>query len=272
MYDIMQMYIPFHIVQTFFKFFVPKFAAMKTEKPKTSISAVDTRSLVDKAEMSLMEYFISHNLNPGDALPREVELAAAMGVSRTVIRESLNRLKTMGLIETKKHRGAVIKSPDIGEILQKSLIPKILEHDTLRNIFEMRLVIEVGMADLIVARATDEDIAELEAIVKDEDHPSSDTLFDIDYEVSFHGKLYEITANETLKSFQNLLLPIFNYTYAAGLINIKIKTKHYVSHRELVEILKTRNAGKFRKGMRRHLENHFRRILNGRSAPLPATK
>ena len=43
-----------------------------------------------------------------------------MGVSRTVIRESLNRLKTMGLIESKKHKGTVIRSPNLSVVLEKS--------------------------------------------------------------------------------------------------------------------------------------------------------
>lgn len=234
---------------------------MNAEQFKIVIPAIDTRSLVDKVEMNLMDLFIKHHLKPGDVIPREVELAAAMGVSRTVIRESLNRLKTMGLIESKKHKGTVIKSPDIAGILQKSIIPKILDEGTLRDIFEMRLVIEVGMADFVVARATDEDIQELHSIVKDENSPSSDTLFDVDYEITFHGKLYEITGNETLKSFQSLLLPVFKYAYSSGLINKQFENTHYVSHKELVDSLEMRDANKFRKGMRRHLENHFKRIL-----------
>jgi GntR family transcriptional regulator, transcriptional repressor for pyruvate dehydrogenase complex len=234
---------------------------MNAEELKIAIPAIDTRSLVDKVEMNLMDLFIKHHLKPGDAIPREVELAAAMGVSRTVIRESLNRLKTMGLIESKKHKGTIIKSPDLSVILQKSMIPKILDENTLRDIFEMRLVIEVGMADLVVARATSRDIRELNLIVKDESKQSQGTLFDVDYEITFHGRLYEITGNETMKSFQSMLLPVFNYAYSSGLINKQFENTHYVSHKELVEILEKRDANKFRKGMRRHLENHFKRIL-----------
>ncbi len=239
---------------------------MNTEELKTAIPAIDTRSLVDKVEMNLMDFFIRHNLQPGDAIPKEMELVSAMRVSRTVVRESLNRLKTMGLIESKKHKGTVIKSPDISGILQKSMIPKILDHSTLRDIFEMRLVIEVGMSDFIVARASNSDIEELSEIVKDEGSPSGDTLFDVDYEIKFHGKLYEITGNETLKSFQSMLLPVFNYVYSSGLVHKQFETRHYVSHKELVEILKERDANKFRKGMRRHLENHFQRILNSENS------
>lgn len=233
---------------------------MKTDKTTSGLQAIDTRSLVDKVEMNLIEFFSQKELQAGDAIPKELELAEIMGVSRTVIRESLTRLKTMGLIESKKHKGAVIKSPDLPSILQKSMIPTILDDGTLKDIFEMRLVIEVGMADLVVNHATDEDIEELFSIVKNEADYSGDTLFDVDYEVQFHSKLYEITGNQTLKGFQRMLLPVFSYVYTSGLINKTITNKRYVSHKELVEVLRERDADKFRNAMRKHLENHFKRL------------
>jgi GntR family transcriptional repressor for pyruvate dehydrogenase complex len=226
----------------------------------SSISAIDTRSLVDKVEMHLIDFFIQKELKPGDSIPKEIDLSSAMGVSRTVIRESLTRLKTMGLIESVKHKGTVIKSPDLSEILQKSMIPRILDDGTLKDVFELRLVIEVGMADLVVSRVTEKDIEELSLIVKNEVYPSVQTIFDIDYEIQFHSKLYEITRNETLKGFQKMLMPAFNYVYTTGLINKTEATKIYVSHKELVEILRLRDADKFRKAMRKHLENHFKRL------------
>jgi len=234
---------------------------MTTQELITGIEAVDTRSLVDKVEMNLIDFFINRKLTPGDVIPTEMELAQAMGVSRTVIRESLNRLKTMGLIESIKHKGTLIKSPDLPGILQKSMIPNILDQQSLKDAFELRLVLEVGMADLIVKRATDEEIEELSGIVKNEISPSKNTLFDVDHEIKFHGKLYEMTGNDTLKRFQILLLPVFSYVYSSGLINKPVSVRKYVSHQGLVDILRERDAGMFRKAMRRHLENHFNRIL-----------
>jgi GntR family transcriptional regulator, transcriptional repressor for pyruvate dehydrogenase complex len=229
---------------------------------KDSIPLIDTTSLVDKVEKNLIDLFISRKLQAGDPIPKEMELSEAMGVSRTVVRESLNRLKTMGLIEAKKHKGTVIKSPDLSSILQKSMIPRILDQGTLKDVFELRLVIEVGMADLVVSRVTNKDIEELSSIIRNEISPSENTLFDVDYEIQFHGKLYDITGNETLKGFQRMLLPAFQYVYTSGLINKTFTDKRYVSHTELVEVLKLRDADKFRKAMRKHLENHFKRLLD----------
>ncbi len=224
--------------------------------------AIDNSSLVDKVEMRLIEVFLREELKPGDSIPKETELATLMGVSRTVIRESLNRLKTMGLIEARKHRGTTIKSPNFKAIMEKSIIPRIMEPKTILNIFEIRLALEVGMADFIYARMKETDIKELEEIIEIEPDISDNTLFDVAHEMRFHGKLYEMTRNETFSDFQNILLPAFQYAYNSGLIRSKKKNKKYISHKGLVALLKNGSPDKFRDGMRRHLENHFSRILN----------
>ncbi|MCJ7448981.1 MAG: GntR family transcriptional regulator [Bacteroidales bacterium] len=235
---------------------------MSARDIKELITVIDNSNLVDKAEMKLIEIFIKKELKPGDPIPKETELAEAMGVSRTVIRESLTRLKTIDIIEAKKHKGTVIKSPSLIKTLEKSLIPNILDDATLRDIFELRLVIEVGMADFIVQHVTPSDIKNLNEIVRTEPEKSDTVLFDIDHEIKFHGLLYEITGNKSLIQFQKLLLPLFNYAYKSGLINKPIKRKRYVSHKGLIEVLKSGDADKFRSAMRAHLENHFQRINN----------
>ncbi|WP_319226514.1 GntR family transcriptional regulator [Draconibacterium orientale] len=225
------------------------------------IKTVDNSSLVDRVEMQLMEIFVNRGLKTGDMIPKEMELANAMGVSRTVIRESLTRLKTMGLVDSIKHKGTVLTSPNLAQVLQKSMIPKILDDETLKNIFEIRLILEIGMADSIFRNITDKDIRELENITNSEPESTREVLFDIDHEVKFHGKLYQITNNYTLMNFQTILLPAFNYVYDSGLINRPIKKKKHVSHKQLVEILKTGSPKKFREGMRKHLDNHFDRLF-----------
>ena len=71
---------------------------MKTVEHISGLKAIDTSSLVDKVEMNLIDFFLKKGLQPGDSIPKELELAEIMGVRRTVIRETLTRLKTMGLI------------------------------------------------------------------------------------------------------------------------------------------------------------------------------
>ena len=171
-----------------------------------NFKSVDTSSLVDKVEASLVELLQQQKLKVGDSIPKETELADTLGVSRTVIREALLRLRLMGLIDSRKKRGAVITSPDLFGIMSKSMNPHILDQGTLKEIFEIRLVLEIGMADLLFHRIKKEDIEELRIIVSNEPPATQYHLFNVEHEIAFHGKLYEITGNETMKKSSSLLI------------------------------------------------------------------
>jgi DNA-binding FadR family transcriptional regulator len=235
---------------------------MNASAIKDKIRSIDTSSLVDRVEARLVELLQHRKLRVGDTIPKELELAEILGVSRTVIREALLRLRMMGLIESKKKRGSVITSPDLFGIMSKSMNPHILDQETLKEMFEIRLVLEIGMADLLFHRVTKEDIAELRQIVKNEPPAAQYHLFNIEHEIAFHGKLYEITGNETMKKFQKMLLPVFDYVHNSGLLKKQKKLKSFISHRSLVNILEKGTPEKFRNGMRNHLENHFARLFD----------
>jgi len=177
---------------------------------KTLIS-VDTSSLVDKVEASLVELLQQRKLNVGDTIPKEIELAEILGVSRTVIREAMLRLRMMGLIESKKKKGSVITSPDLFGNMSKSMNPHILDPETLKEVFEIRLVLEIGMADFLFHRITKKDIEELRDIVSNEPPATQYHLFNVEHEIAFHGKLYEITGISTLKKFQKIVLPVLDF-------------------------------------------------------------
>lgn len=221
----------------------------------------DSQSLVDKAETSILDIFRAQQYKVGDVIPKEMELAALLGVSRTVVREAVSRLRMCGLLETRRKRGTVITNPDLMGLLEKNLYPGIMDDATLRNIFELRMVLEIGMGDLIFERVTQNDIDELYAIVENEPTNAEEFLFDVDQEVKFHGKLYQITGNDTLERFQQMLLPVFEYVHESGILRRPITNKRFVSHRGLVDVIQHGSPEGFRNAMRNHFENHFQRIF-----------
>lgn len=230
------------------------------------ITPLENLSLVDKVELRLKEYFKENNLTIGDSIPKELEFAEALGVSRTVIREALLRLRTIGVIESKKRKGMVLTQPDIIQNFEKAIEYNLLGEEALVDIFELRLILEMGMADLLFARKTKKDIDALDKIVAKQEKEENDTsIFSLKHEIAFHGKLYEMSNNSTLQRFQDLLLPVFNYVHdnmPIGAKDFKYSKGKFVTHRDLLEILKDGNAETFREAMRNHLEPHFDRILD----------
>lgn len=229
---------------------------------KNKLKPINTLSLVDRVEQNLREYFETNNLKPGDPIPKEMEIAEALGVSRTVVREAILRMRTLGLIESKKHKGMMLTEPDILNGFEKVLNPKMLGNDTLKDIFELRLMLEIGMADLLFERKTAETMAELEKIVsRGEDAELEKMNFSLKHEIEFHSKLYEISQNHTLLRFQSMLLPVFKWVHENHYYGAYEYKEGFVTHRGLFEILQTGTPDQFRLGMRKHLEPHFERIF-----------
>lgn len=232
-----------------------------SEKSSTNWVEIDTTSLVDKAEEQIILYIQRNKLRVGDILPKELDLANNLGVSRTVIREALLKLKTIGLIESKKHKGTILSNPDVLGSFRKVFHPSILDDATLKDLFEMRLALEVGIADFIVSKITDQDLTELAELAKVVVSGDTAVPWNVDDEIKFHGKLYKIAKNNILLELQEILIPVFQYVHTSGILDKEIVKGDFVSHQELVEVLKKRDVEAYRTAIRKHLNNHFLRIL-----------
>ncbi|MDR6805162.1 DNA-binding FadR family transcriptional regulator [Dyadobacter sp. BE34] len=226
---------------------------------KNDIRPLEPSTMTDLVESRLREYLKRKSFVPGDALPKEQELADALGVSRNVVREALSRLRMLGMIDTRKKRGMLLAQPDILGSLERVLDPLLLGKNTLKDIFELRLVLEMGLADLLYLRKTPEDIAALEDIVAREVN-NQQKPFRVEHEIAFHGKLYQMTGNDTYMRFQKMLLPVFEYVLDFEMQANGQADVGEVTHRNLVEILKTGDSEDFRRGMKAHLKPHFDRL------------
>lgn len=120
----------------------------------------------------------------------------------------------------------------------------------------------------IMERVTSEDILELKRIVAGKPDLTSGYQFQIQHEVNFHGKLYEISGNDTLKKFQKMLLLVFEYVHNSGLLKQEVQIKKYVSHKGLVDIIEHGSVEMLSNGMRNHLENHFIKKFTIKEAPI----
>ncbi len=232
---------------------------MASRSLSKDIEKIAPSTMADVVELRLREYLKRKAFKPGDALPKELELAEALDVSRNVVREALSRLRMLGMIETRKKRGMILAEPDILGGFERVMDPLILDVKTLQDLFELRLVLEMGLADILYERMTDQDLKELGQIVNKEVNKVQKP-FKVKHEIAFHGKLYQMTRNETFSRFQNMLLPVFEYVVnEEAKINGEAKVGK-VTHRDLLELLKTAGPEDFRQGMKEHLSPHFERV------------
>jgi GntR family transcriptional regulator, transcriptional repressor for pyruvate dehydrogenase complex len=228
---------------------------MSLENDLFKLKPIAYLTMADQVETQLREYIIRRAIKPGDPIPKETEIAQALGVSRNVVREALSRLRMLGMIESRKKRGMILTQPDVMKGLERIIHPTILDELVRKELFELRLVLEVGLGDLLFRRRTDEYLKKLDAIVERE-HRATTQIERIRCEVDFHSTLYNMAGNETLKRFQDILMPVFEYVveYESKLDHTSVGS---VTHADLVKILYGNKPDEYPIAMRKHLMPHF---------------
>ncbi|MDR2146918.1 MAG: FCD domain-containing protein [Tannerella sp.] len=209
--------------------------------------------LVEQVQKKLLQYIVEQNIKKGEQFPKESELADKLGVSRVIVREALSSLRTLGFIETRKKRGTTLISPDVFGVLKIIINSGILDVDSLRDLYELRLMLEIGMSDFIFLRKTANDMQLLENIVNQEKEAAT-TEESIQLDVLFHKTLYKISGNKSLESFQKLLDGLFSI-YVPRKKDWQVK--QIISHAGLLEVLKSGTPDAFRMAMRLHLNTQF---------------
>lgn len=145
-------------------------------------------------------------LKPGDKLPTEKELCEGFGVGRSSVREALQGLEYMGLIESRLGVGRFLSS-DSDVLLNSENWRLTLDQASVFELMEARRILEVSAVELAAQRATDEVIANLENIldVMREVMDSDMDLF-FEKELELHLALAAACENSVLTELINSLI------------------------------------------------------------------
>lgn len=211
---------------------------------------------VETVEKCIRHHIRVRGLRNGDALPKEKEFAQMFGVTRNVVREALSRLRMLGIVESKKRRGMILTSPDIFAGLERIADSGMLDEKAEKDLFEFRLVLELGMADLIFSRKTTDDIRALRSIVAKERNMGADLAREDKLDTDFHRRLFQITGNQPIRRLHNIISSFFSILHKRGRQLLRDKTAP--SHKDLLGALEHGPAKRFRELMRRHLEFYFK--------------
>lgn len=216
-------------------------------------------TLVDQVEERLTDYFKEQGFRPGDALPREQELADSLGVARSVLREALSRFKMTGMIESRTKRGMVMTEPSLLGGMKRVVNPLWLTDNTLIDILELRVALEIGITGSIFRNITPDYIAELEKIVEVGTAMEGNKYAPIS-EFDFHAKLYEISGNKSIMEFQSLVHPVMTFVkdkykdFFEPAANKLAAEGKAVSHKQLLQYIKDCDEEGYFNAIRRHFQ------------------
>lgn len=139
-------------------------------------------------------------LKAGDQLPNERALAESFGVSRTVIREAMKTLAKDGLIEVRTGLGTFVVDGTSSAL--RSTFENLMKFgddaDRLRELVELREIMEPGVAGLAARRADADNIQRLDAAYADMEEAMDDAQAFIEADNRFHQELAQASQNRLI--------------------------------------------------------------------------
>src|SRR5882757_572778 len=110
---------------------------------------------------------LSGRLRVGDPLPPEVQLAGQFGVNRSTVREGIRLLEQSGLVEREGGKRPRISVPHYMDLASSATRALFLHSVTFRELWEASILVEPAIAEIAARNATEADLAELEANLKE---------------------------------------------------------------------------------------------------------
>lgn len=205
-----------------------------------------TGTIYRAAQARIKQYIVRQRLQPGDPIPTETALARELGISRNSLREALKALATAGVVETRHGLGTYVGQASLGPLIDGmafNLLQNIgRDTRTLREMLQLREILEVALVRRVLGLHTDEQIARLEEYIARMEADVRREIMDPHVDRAFHDTLYEPLDNHVV----TLILHAFWDVQEAVILQLpevqSIAAANARWHRDILEAVRRGDA------------------------------
>jgi GntR family transcriptional repressor for pyruvate dehydrogenase complex len=222
------------------------------------------RNLTDEVIARIKKEISSGRLTPGARLPTEQELMAALGVSRTVVREAVAALRADGLITTRQGSGAYVAA-DVSRVPFRIDPEGLSSIEDVLEVMELRLAIEVEAAARAAQRITPRSLASIERVLGTFEASVAKGEGAANEDFAFHLAIAEASGNsrfaELLEFLGRHVIPRQSIRVAVSPVEEQRKylARIQSEHWRIYEALRGGDPGEARRAMREHLTRSLKR-------------
>lgn len=216
---------------------------------------ITRRSVTMDAAALIKDMILDGRLHPGHRLPSERTLSEALGVSRPSVREAIRSLVAMNILETRHGSGTYVSSLSLDELLRPLQFVVKLADSGIRDLFDMRALIEPGAAALAAERASDEELELIRsgasestapALSQDERGAWDIKWHDLIVSCSHNGLLINVHQSISLLSVESRAITV----RVPGVLEQAVE-----DHRRIARAICSRKPAAAHRAMGQHLEN-----------------
>jgi len=213
-------------------------------------------TVIDSIVSEIKGKIVSGELKDGDMLASQDELARILGVSRASLREALNRLSLMGLVEMRHGSGTYVKTARPQDLMNSLSSLLIMDQASAGELLQARFYVESALATLSAVEATDEDVERMLALVERMENCFATKQNDdfIALDAQYHMLIAESSKNHVLMKVLEIIREIlpqcirrFHLTFPERVPT----TLNY--HRKIYEAIKAHDPAAAKQQMEGHI-------------------
>lgn len=204
----------------------------------------------------IQRLIVESQLQPGDRLPAERDLAIQFGVSRTVVREAVRGLAAKGLLKVSPGRGGTtVRRPTADAVTQSMALylragRRSPEYE---NLIEVRRTLEVEIAGLAAQRRNEDDLAHLRENLAETERVLEDRENFVQLDLAFHALLAKSTQNDLWILLLDTLTDLMQDGRRLGYTVSGTAKRAFEHHKNIFTQIDRGNADSARDAMRSHL-------------------
>ncbi len=197
-------------------------------------------------------------LKPGDQLPPERQLAEQFRVSRASVREALRSLELLGIVETRPGGGTFVRHGQPGD-LTKPLTNLIARGHDLKDVIDVRGLMEPAVAERAARNVTAEDLAELREVLAAQERKVSAGESYVDEDTRFHEVIGSAARNELLVTVLGVIWDVLRSSREEWLQTERRAHESLEAHRRILAALERHDP----RGARDAAAEHVRTVGEG---------
>lgn len=223
------------------------------EAKTINFGTFETEVLPDRIIDRILELIKSKQLQPGDKLPPERELAEMMQVGRQTLRAALRALSAMDVIDIRRSSGAYVTDLKPNTFIERLEFMFHMSESSIIELFEARSALEVTIIRLAASRIAPEEFEQLQAHTNKMDEQLGSVATFSKADLEFHRMLYQFSRNSILAQFAEVILKLGLETRHKTAETLKARQQATRDHQAIVAALATGDPDLAAKAMLDHM-------------------
>ena len=222
------------------------------------LKAVEKKKAYEDIVQQIRTLIEEGKLKRNDHLPSERELSETFRVSRTTVREAIRTLESMKLLQSRQGNGTYVVASSEEALIQPLAAALFNEKDDIRDIFYIRKIIEPHVAELAAENATQQEMEELERILRKQEECIGQRETIIETDSAFHNLMVKATKNRVMERLIIALIDLLKKSREQYLFedeNDERAIRSLEGHQRVLSAVKKGDGEAARKSMLQHLED-----------------